>query len=689
MNRLADSHSPYLLQHKDNPVDWYPWGDQAFADAADRGVPVFLSIGYAACHWCHVMAHESFEDETIAKLMNDQFVNIKVDREERPDIDSIYMNAVQIMTGRGGWPMSVFMDHDRKPFYAGTYWPPISRMQMPGFPDVLRSISAAWTDRRDEVSQHAEQITDAIRSLSASDPDQAETMPERSDLQSATDRLVQSADMIDGGFGAAPKFPHATDLMWLIRCLHRASVDGQTTSESKIHITDQTATVVRTTLDSMAAGGIRDHIGGGFSRYSVDAKWLVPHFEKMLYDNALLAKTYTQSYCQSHHDADRDIATETLDYVVTELTDASGGFHCSEDADSEGEEGKFYVWSPEEIIEVLGEERGKRFCVIYDVTDAGNFEGRSILNLKRPLDHWVDQSGDPALLEELQHDRTALLKHRRDRIRPGRDDKIIVAWNALAIDALALAGGAFDRADYITAAADAARFIGESMTDDAGRLQHAFRRGHSHIDAMADDYAAMILALTSLYRSTAEIAWIESAKQYADQLIEHFEDKDAGGFFYTRDDGPPLLTREKEWHDSSLISSNALAASGLWILGTLTTETRYSDAARRTIIAGGEVIKKQSMAAGGLLIAADQIATQNVQHVYAVPDQQTFQRCRGQWILSQHPDAILAWNVGDEPTTPLANDKTAIDAQPTLYRCENFRCQAPVQINVSSGASGQ
>lgn len=681
MNRLADSHSPYLLQHKNNPVDWYPWGDKAFADAIDRNVPVFLSIGYAACHWCHVMAHESFEDDAMAKLMNANFVNIKVDREERPDIDSIYMNAVQIMTGRGGWPMSVFMDHDRKPFYAGTYWPPTSRMGMPGFADVLQSISSAWTDRRDEVSQHADQITDAIRSLSAANENATDSAPDRSLLQSATERLTHAADMVDGGFGSAPKFPHATDLMWLIRCLHRAGVDGNTTTEPKIHVTDQTAAVVRTTLDSMAAGGIRDHVGGGFSRYSVDAKWLVPHFEKMLYDNALLAKTYTQSFLQSGHAADQSVAIETLDYIVSELTDSSGGLHCSEDADSEGEEGKFYVWSPAEVIEVLGEKRGKRFCVIYDITEAGNFEGHSIANLKRPLQYWVDQSDEPALEKQLRVDRQTLKDHRSNRVRPGRDDKIIVAWNALAIDALALAGGAFGRDDYIDAATTAAKFIQDQMTDADGRLRHAFRRGHSHIEAMADDYAGMIVALTSLYQSTGDTAWIESATRYADQLIAHFEDSKAGGFFYTRDDGPKLLTREKQWHDSSLISSNAMAAIGLWTLGTLTHQENYRDAARRTIAAASEVLKSQSMAAGGLVIAADLIATQTRQDVYGVDSEETFRQSRSRWIASQHPDAVLAWNVGDQKTVPLADAKVAIDGKPTLYQCENFTCQAPVTLD--------
>ena len=494
MNRLADSISPYLLQHKDNPVDWFPWGDEAFELARNTDKPIFLSVGYAACHWCHVMERESFENPEIAKLLNDDFVAIKVDREERRDIDQIYMNAVQVMTGRGGWPMSVFLNHQRQPFFAGTYWPPRQKFGMPGFTQVLDAIADAWKQRRNEVDQHAGQITEALQQLAnggsespdSSMPDQS--IPAQAIIDDALDHLMRVLDPREGGFGGAPKFPHATDLELLLRL-------GVTRGQSKW------IDAAELTLDHMADGGIRDHIGGGFARYSVDAKWLVPHFEKMLYDNGLLGGVYLYAFQATGHPRHATVARQIFDYLCREMVDRDGGFHCSEDADSEGVEGKYYVWTPDEVRQVLDADRADRFCQIYDITESGNFEGNSIPNLPISIDQWAANLSLPihALHEQLAEDRERLRVARESRIHPGRDDKVLTAWNSLAIKALAAGGAILDEPRYLEAAERAALFVLSKMRRDDGRLLHAFRGGHAHLDAYIDDYAYTVHAFIALF----------------------------------------------------------------------------------------------------------------------------------------------------------------------------------------------
>ena len=463
-NRLAGESSPYLLQHQNNPVDWHPWGPEALALAQSADKPIFLSIGYAACHWCHVMEHESFENAAIARLMNENFVCIKVDREERPDLDHIYMSAVQLLTGRGGWPMSVFLTPELKPFYGGTYWPPSARMGMPGFDQVLLAVADAWKNRRAQAIEQASELTSHITGLT--ELPASEAVLSQAMIDQAGGTLERSFDFRHGGFGGAPKFPHPMDLQLLLRLWRRHRCDGL-------------LQMVTTTLDKMAAGGIYDHLGGGFHRYSVDERWLVPHFEKMLYDNALLTAAYVEGFQATGNPEYARVVRETCDYVLRDLTDLAGGFYSTEDADSEGEEGKFYVWTPNEIAEVLGAEKTETFCYVYDVTDPGNFEGQSILNLPKAIEACakIKQRGVDELRQELAESKAKLLAAREQRVRPGRDDKVLVSWNGLMIDALSRAAGALDERRYLAAARKAADFILQSMRRPDGRLLHTWRRG--------------------------------------------------------------------------------------------------------------------------------------------------------------------------------------------------------------------
>jgi uncharacterized protein YyaL (SSP411 family) len=671
MNRLANSLSPYLLQHQHNPVDWFPWSEQAFELAIERDVPVFLSVGYAACHWCHVMEHESFENESIAEFLNENFVSIKVDREERPDIDQIYMNAVQAMTGRGGWPMSVFLNHDRQPFYAGTYWPPTQKFGMPGFAQVLGALVDAWQNRRAQVDQQAGEITAALRQMAAGPGESSSTVPADAVISSATDYLLGVLDRQSGGFGGAPKFPHATDLILLLQ-------RGITAAESEL------ITAAEFTLDRMAAGGIRDHIGGGFARYSVDAKWLVPHFEKMLYDNALLAEVYVRAYQVTGHQRHADVARETLDYLCRDMFDPSGGIHCSEDADSEGVEGKFYVWTPREVIELLGDERGERFCRIYDITAAGNFEGKSIPNLPRPISDWAGELaiGGEELSRQLAVDREQLRLAREQRVKPDRDDKVLTAWNALAIRALAVGGAVLEENRYLAAAERAADFVVSTMMKDNGRLLHAFRAGQAHLAGYIDDYAYTIDAFIHLFEATGRARWIGRAVKLADVIVELFEDKQSGGFFYTAADADELIARNKEWHDGSLVSGNAAAVIGLLKLSRLCDRSDYRAAAERGLAAAAEVMEKQSAACGALLSALDRYWHDQAQLVLAVDEMEQVSRLRGRFLRQYRPRATLSWVVGQAPDSgpvvALNRHKPVLEGEPTLYRCKNFTCDRPL-----------
>jgi uncharacterized protein YyaL (SSP411 family) len=675
-NRLAQELSPYLLQHRDNPVDWYPWGEEALEKARREDKPIFLSIGYSACHWCHVMEHESFENEAIARVLNEHFVPIKVDREERPDLDQIYMNAVQMLTGRGGWPMSVFLTPDLKPFYGGTYWPPHGSRGMPGFDQVLAAVTDAWRNRREQALEAAEQLTAELRNIDHVGSGDASKLSMRL-IEGAVRQLRRAFDSTHGGFGSAPKFPHPMDLQLLVRAAQRT---GEPTLLE----------MVRLTLQRMAAGGIYDHLGGGFHRYSVDARWLVPHFEKMLYDNALLAGAYLDAYLVTGEVDFAKVLRETLDYVLRDMTDPAGGFLSTEDADSEGHEGLFYTWTPEEIKAVLGEERGETFCRVYDVTDVGNFEGRSILNQPKTLEQCaaILRRERHELAAELAESREKLFAARAKRVRPGRDDKVIVAWNGLMIDAMARAGAALNEPRYVAAASEAARFILGRMRDDNGRLLHTWRGGRAKLDAYLDDYTALANGLLSLYEADFNESWTEEAARLMDVVLKKFADSSAGGFYYTATDHERLITRTKELTDSSTPSGNALAATVLLRLGKLLGRGDYLDAAESTLAAAVPMLERIPTACGQMLIALDRYL--GPAHELVLVGERTRDDTRDAISAVQHcflPRVVMAYRDSAESDASASRSslldglfagKHAADGQPVLYVCQNFACQAPV-----------
>jgi uncharacterized protein YyaL (SSP411 family) len=707
-NHLAGETSPYLLQHQNNPVDWHPWGPEALGRAKAEDKPIFLSIGYSACHWCHVMEHESFENEPIARYLNEHFVSIKVDREERPDLDQIYMNAVQLLTGRGGWPMSMFLTPDLKPFFGGTYWPPTPRMGMPGFEQVLVAVNDAWRNRREPLLKQADELTGHLQGgeeemasggrespgtdapVGIQSNREATTASRRCPasrspliapdtslqlLQNAARMLRRAFDGRSGGFGSAPKFPHSMDLQLLLRM-------------NKRQPQQDLVEMVTLTLDKMAAGGIYDHLAGGFARYSVDERWLVPHFEKMLYDNALLTSAYLDAYLFSHDERFARVVRETCNYILTYMTDAAGGFHSTEDADSEGEEGKFYVWKPAEIKQLLGDKAGERLCYVYDVSDSGNFEhGQSILNLPKTIEQCAALRGWALeeLKSELAESRAKLQTVRDQRVRPGKDDKVLVSWNALMIDALARAARIVDQPEYAIAAEKAAHFILQQMSRDGGRLLHTWRHGTAKLDAYLDDYAYFINALVTLYEATFNEHWIDEAVRLADLMLRHFEDRDRGGFFFTADDHEQLIARNKDLHDASVPSGNAVAAAALIRLGRLTGRTAYLDAAGRTLAAAKSVMERMPTAVGQMLIALDMWLGPGKELVLVggsdeIVNQQLLSDIQQAYL----PNCVIAYRTSatsavDAPALePLFAGRTASSGQPTLYICENFTCQAPI-----------
>ncbi len=711
-NRLAHESSPYLLQHQDNPVDWFPWGPEALARAKDENKPIFLSIGYSACHWCHVMEHESFENAGIAAYVNEHFVPIKVDREERPDLDQIYMNAVQLMTGRGGWPMSVFLTPELQPFFGGTYWPPTARMGMPGFDQVLRAVVDAWQNRREIAVEQARQLTEAVRAEGSGFGVQgsggggrgSEVGGQRSDvsaeeakqlLENARRQLARAFDAQNGGFGTAPKFPHSMDLQLLLRLWKRRP------SEETLHM-------VTHTLEKMAAGGIYDHLAGGFARYSVDERWLVPHFEKMLYDNALLTGAALDALQATTELRFAQTIRETCDYILRYMTDAAGGFHSTEDADSEGVEGKFYVWTPAEIKSHLGPEKGERFCYVYDVTEHGNFEhGKSILNLPKTIEQCAALRGWDAatLYKELEESRRQLLRIRDERVRPGKDDKILTSWNSLMIDSLARAGMIHGGELYVDVAANAANFIVTQVSRPDGRLLHTWRHGKAKGDAFLDDYAYLINALVTLYEATFDERWVDDAVRLADLMRQHFEDREQGGFFFTADDHEQLIARNKDFHDASVPSGNGMAATALIRLGKLTGNSEYLQSALGAIVAGLPVIERSPTAAGQLLIALDMwLGPMQELVLMGGSDESESRAILNEIQRAYLPNCVLAYrpasasrspqgadalrSPSDAPRSPLGScsrrleplfaGRSAIDNQPTLFVCQNFTCQAPL-----------
>ncbi len=565
-NHLISETSPYLLQHAHNPVDWYPWGEAALTKARGENKPILLSIGYSACHWCHVMEHESFENEAIAALMNENFVNIKVDREERPDLDQIYMNAVQMMTGQGGWPMTMFLTPDCVPFYGGTYFPPSDRYNMPGFPRILASVAEAFRSQPDQVASTATAMLGELRRVGLAE--QSREVLREEILDNAFRRISANYDRTNGGFGGAPKFPPAMNLEFF---LHRHNRKGS----------PEALEMVEHTTRRMAEGGMYDQLGGGFHRYSVDAKWLVPHFEKMLYDNALLSRMYLHLYQVTKDPAARRIAEETLDYVAREMTDAGGGFYSSQDADSEGEEGKFFVWSRQEILDVMGERHGNLFCDFFDVTESGNFEGQNILHVNASITDTAARNKVSA--EDLQaiidSGRQKLFARREQRVKPGRDQKVLTAWNGLMLAGFAEASAILERPDYREVAEANARFLLSHLRSD-GLLLRTYKDGEAKLNAYLEDYACLIDGLISLYEATGELTWIESAVALADKMIEQFWDDSEGGFFFTGKSHEKLIVRSKEFMDNATPSGNSIAALSLLKLNLLTANDGMDELVR-------------------------------------------------------------------------------------------------------------
>ncbi len=672
-NRLAHETSPYLLQHAHNPVDWYPWGEEAFAKAKIENKPIFLSIGYSACHWCHVMERESFENPAIAATLNEKFVSVKVDREERPDVDAIYMAAVQAMTGNGGWPMSVFLTPDGKPFYGGTYFPPEDRRGMPGFPRVLDSVATAWRDRRSAISESASAMTEQLQSLGEVAATTGAAL-NRPLLDLAARALSESFDPVHGGFGQAPKFPHPMDLQLLLR---------RFASSGDVHALH----MVRHTLTQMARGGIYDHLGGGFARYSTDARWLAPHFEKMLYDNALLSFTYLEAYQATHDPADARVARETIDYVLSRMTDPAGPFHATEDADSEGEEGKYYVWTAAEIREILGDAAAKTFASVYDVTDAGNWEGRCILNLPRSLDEAAQALGRDVndLRAELAESRAKLLAVRERRVAPAKDTKILVSWNGLMLASLALGGRVLAEPRYLEAAEKAAGFLLDHLRQPDGRLLHVYKDGQARLNAYLDDYAALALGLTRLFEATGNPRWIESACALADQILDRFAGPDGGSFFYTSSDHESLIVRHKEIIDNATPAANALAASALLRLAALTGRERYETAGRQAIEAVESMLRRFPSAAGQSFLALDSLLSRAREYaVIAGDDPAEFQEVLNALARRYEPNAVVApaprgaVSADLAALVPLLADRPAKEGRATTYICQNFTCKAPV-----------
>ncbi len=672
-NHLVNETSPYLLQHASNPVDWHSWGPESLALSKKLNKPIFLSIGYSACHWCHVMEHESFENETIAKLLNEKFVCIKVDREERPDLDQIYMNAVQMMTGRGGWPMSVFLTPELKPFYAGTYWPAKRSRGMPGFDEVIVGVSHAWETKREAVVSTSNKLTEELGKI-----DQRESSGVLSGklIAGAAEHFRRTFDNTFGGFGSAPKFPSPMGLQLLLRYWHR---------KRDKHALE----MVTVTLDRMAAGGIYDHLGGGFARYSVDARWLVPHFEKMLYDNAQLATTYVEAYQATGNESYARVVRETLDYTLRDMTDATttgGGFYSSEDADSEGIEGKFYVWTPAQLREVLGDSAAATFATVYDVTDSGNFEHANILNRPKTIDQQAQTLGRKVeeLLKELAESRAKLFAAREPRIHPAKDDKVIVAWNGLMIDAMARAGAALGEQRYIDAAVKAADFLLTELRREDGRLLHTWRLGQAKLDAYLDDYANLANGLISLYEATFEARHLDEAIALMQTVLEHFADGKGGGFYYTADDQEALIVRSKDYTDNAVPSGNAMAATVLVRLGKLTGKQSYIDSAEVTMQQAVNLMQRAPSATSQMLLAVGLLLGPTYEIVLAgnLQDQATrdiLADLRGRFL----PNKVLAFATeGSQPPASLSDllrGKTMLGGVPTLYVCEGFTCQAPAQ----------
>jgi uncharacterized protein YyaL (SSP411 family) len=669
-NRLAKETSPYLLQHRNNPVDWYPWGPEALNRAREEDKPILLSIGYSACHWCHVMEHESFENEHTARLMNDHFVNIKVDREERPDVDSVYMTAVQQMTGHGGWPMTVFLTPDGTPFYGGTYFPPEPRHGLPSFEQVLTGVAQAYTERREQVDRSAAELREVLRRSTALHPAQGVLDPAL--LETAYRRIASRYDGRLGGFGQAPKFPQPMIIEFLLRHWRR------TGNPDALRMAEHT-------LDMMWRGGMYDHLGGGFHRYSVDSRWLVPHFEKMLYDNALLARAYVSAHLATGEPRHREVAREVLEYVAREMTSPDGGFYSSQDADSEGEEGRFYVWSADEVDRVLGPGDGPLFRRYYDVTEGGNFEGRNILHPERPAAEVAADLDlrEADLLEVIARGRAALLEARAARIAPDRDDKILTSWNAMMMRSFAEAAAALGEPRYAAIATANAELLLDRLRVD-GKVLRSYKDGRARIDGFLEDYALLADALISLYQATFDTRWVAASRELADAMIGRFWDDEAGAFFDAAEDGEQLVVRPRDFHDNATPSGNSSAVTALLRLAALTGEERHRAIATRVLESFASLLVEVPQGFGELLcgLAFHLAPPREIAVVGSAADPRTdelLELLRTTYL----PHAVIAHGdprelAGASAIVPLLKDRDLVAGTPAAFVCQRFVCGMPV-----------
>jgi len=679
-NHLIHATSPYLLQHAHNPVDWYEWGPEALDRARKENKPIFLSIGYSACHWCHVMERESFENEQIAALMNEHFVCIKVDREERPDLDDIYMSATQAMTRSGGWPMSVWLTPDLKPFYAGTYFPPESRYGRPGFPDVLKFLADAWENQHEKVGEQAQALTDAVKQITRAEPGSHPLPPDA--VTRAADLIARQFDATRGGIlsGQTNKFPPSMAMGLMLRAYDQSVAAGK---PNQLLLER-----VETTLENMAYGGIYDHLGGGIARYSTDPNWLVPHFEKMLYDQALVSDIYVDAWRLTKKPLYEETARSIFDYVLTDLRDPDGGFYSARDADSEGEEGKFYVWDKSEIETVLGADAAGLFCDYYDVSAGGNWEGHNILNVPNEparvaAKHELDETEFRRRIDDA---RAKLLAHRSKRVPPHRDDKILSGWNGLMIAGLAKAGRAFGEPRYTKAAAEAADFVLTKMTDANRRLLRSYRNGRAHTPAYLDDHAFMIEAALNLYETTFDSKWLDAAERLNDDVMKHFHDPSDGAFFFTADDAETVLVRMKNATDSAVPGGSSVQAMNLLRLAVLLDRKQLWEAAERLLTFYGEKATSMPFSSERLLAAAD-FLQRRPKEVAVVCKQATVAEGNRMVDAASReyvPNLTIALCIEDAPDAAkirarlaLLKDKPTVDGKATAYVCENYVCQAP------------
>jgi uncharacterized protein YyaL (SSP411 family) len=668
-NRLAQETSPYLLQHKDNPVDWYPWGPEALAKAKAEDKPIFLSIGYAACHWCHVMEHESFEDPDTARLMNALFVSVKVDREERPDLDSIYMNAVVSLTGHGGWPMSVFLTPEGVPFYGGTYFPLEPGRGMPSFQQILRGVHDAWKNRRDQALAGGQEVLRHIQAgdgLGRADPAEGSELSVEA-LREAVQALWSQFDWRNYGWGQAPKFPQPMAIEFLLRYHH---LTGESTPLE----------MATKTLRAMARGGIYDQLGGGFHRYATDSIWLVPHFEKMLYDNSQLARVYLHAWQVTGDPEFRRVTEETLDYVQREMTDAGGGFYSTQDADSEGEEGKFFIWAVDEINTALGDDAAL-FKEAYGVRPAGNFEGENILFLAADDEtlarHFNTTEED--VRARLASAKRTLFALREQRVKPGLDDKVLAAWNGLMLAAFAEAARVFERDDYLHTAIANANFYLTVMRTPEGRLYRSWRKGRAKLNAYLEDYANVAEGLLTLYETTFDARYFSAARELLDYVLAHFADPH-GGFFDTSDDHEPLVTRPKDTQDNAVPSGNSMTITILLKLAAFTGETRYAEIADAALRSMQSLLARYPTGFAQWLGALN-FALGQPKEIALVGDQANDDlRALLQVIFGAYrPFKVVALKrPGEESPIPLLADRDAKDGKATAYVCYNFACQLPV-----------